>query len=254
MSHAVSKTLPLKMTILILRVQRHLCKSILTQEFVFTGIFTRSTHYVGAGSPVYCPVNWRLSWPAFNIGKCNFLCFISQLVRLLCLINFAIPFTLLPRSLADKADKRLGAHSTVRPAKINVSFPAYLIDWLIDWFFKKLMITAEIARTEETPSSGERSGTRGRGSLVCVLAGKSERERTYPPLFGVKITNSQGYLLPKIAVIFFFLLLGARISSDGCVTRLLNWLSTGNLSKGPQTVGSTDSLGNDVPREKTLRP
>ena len=117
MSHAVSKTLPLTIIILILRVQRYLYKSVLTHEFVFTGIFTRSTHYVGAGSPVYCPVNWRLSWPAFNIGKCNFLCFISQLVRVLCLINFAIAFTLLPRSLADKADKTLGPHSTVRPAK-----------------------------------------------------------------------------------------------------------------------------------------
>ena len=117
MSHAVSKTLPLTITILILRVQRCLYKSVLTHEFVFTGIFTRSTHYVGAGSPVYCPVNWRLSWTPFNIGKCNFLCFISQLVRVLCLINFAIPFTLLPRSLADKADKRLGPHSPVRPAK-----------------------------------------------------------------------------------------------------------------------------------------
>lgn len=88
------------------------------------------------------------------------------------------------------------------------------------------MITAEIARTEESPSSGERSGTRGRGSLVWVLAGKSEIESNYPPLFGVKLTNSQGYQLPKIrakiAVMFFFLLLGARISSDGCVTRLLN--------------------------------
>ena len=117
MSHAVSKTLPLMMTIQIVRVQRHLYNSVLTHEFVFTGIFTRSTHYVGAGSPVYCPVNWRLSWPAFNIGKCNFLCFISQLVRVLCLINYAIPFTLLPRSLADKAYKTLGPHSTVRPAK-----------------------------------------------------------------------------------------------------------------------------------------
>lgn len=115
------------------------------------------------------------------------------------------------------------------------------------------MITAEIARTEESPSSGERSGTRGRGSLVCVLAGKSEIESNHPPLFGVKLANSQGYLLPKIAVIFFFLLLGTRISSDGCVTRLLNRPSTGNLSKGPQTVGSSDSLGNDVPREKTIR-
>ena len=39
------------------------------------------------------------------------------------------------------------------------------------------MITAEIARTEETPSSGERSGTRGRGSLVCALQAKvKERE------------------------------------------------------------------------------
>ena len=116
------------------------------------------------------------------------------------------------------------------------------------------MITAEIARTEESPSSGERSGTRGRGSLVCVLAGKGEIESDrLSPLFGVKLTNSQGYLLPKIAVMFFFLLLGARISSDGCVTRLLNRPSTGNHSKGPQTVGSSDSLGNDVPREKTLR-
>ena len=96
------------------------------------------------------------------------------------------------------------------------------------------MITAEIARTEESPSSGERSGTRGRGSLVCVLA---------------SVTKNSA----KIAVMFFFLLLGARISSDGCVTRLLNRPSTGNHSKGPQTVGSTDSLGNDVPREKTLR-
>ena len=39
------------------------------------------------------------------------------------------------------------------------------------------MITAEIARTEESPSSGERSGTRGRGSLVWVLAGKTEIEQ-----------------------------------------------------------------------------
>jgi len=84
------------------------------------------------------------------------------------------------------------------------------------------MITAEIARPEESPSSGERSGTRGRGSLVCVLAGKSEIESNYPPLFGVKLTNSQGYKLTKIAVMFFFLLLGSRISSDGCVTRLIN--------------------------------
>lgn len=42
------------------------------------------------------------------------------------------------------------------------------------------MITAEIAKTEESPSSGERSGTRGRGSLVWVLAGKSEIESNYP--------------------------------------------------------------------------
>ena len=56
------------------------------------------------------------------------------------------------------------------------------------------MITAEIARTEESPSSGERSGTRGRGSLVCVLAGKSEIESKYPPLFGVKLTNSKQLL------------------------------------------------------------
>ena len=56
------------------------------------------------------------------------------------------------------------------------------------------MITAEIARTEESPSSGERSGTRGRGSLVCVFAGKSEIESNYPPLFGVKLTNSKQLL------------------------------------------------------------
>ena len=120
MSHAVSK----KTSAIFadrwpfLTVQSHFYKSILTDKFVvFTGIFTRSTHYVGAGSPVYCAVNWRLSWSPFNIGKCNFFCFISPLVRVLWLINFATRITLLPRSLADKANKRLGPHSTVRPAK-----------------------------------------------------------------------------------------------------------------------------------------
>ena len=121
------------MTILILRVQRYLYKSILTHEFVFTGIFTRSTHYVGAGSPVYCPVNWRLSWPAFNIGKCNFLCFISQLAGVLCLINFAIPFTLLPKSLADKNRQEIrSAFYCAARQILKFRFPpTWLIDWLI---------------------------------------------------------------------------------------------------------------------------